>query len=125
MYCNALESIKLISDYIVNNVFRKDQVIAYVPIWDYTKEVVECAIERQVFAEDLIEIEQVIRPPYKSSYRKRFPTEQTIKNLDAKYTVAKTIFAIKRRGITVFVLLTEMFSIVVKIIKEKESKIKS
>ena len=85
VYCDDKKSIKLISDYILETVFRTDTVIAHVIIRDFAREIVEYAIYKEVYSVQIEKVEKAIKPPYKSDYPKRFPSEETIKKLEEKY----------------------------------------
>ena len=84
VYCEDKKVIKLISDYILDTVFRKEKIIAHVTIRDFSREIVEYALYKEVYLERE-DIEKAIKPPYKSDYPKRFPTETTIRKLEQKY----------------------------------------
>lgn len=85
MYCKDLEQIKVVSDYVLAHFFNCSSVSAYVPIRDYAREIVEYAIYKKVYLEKTDEIIELIMPPYKSEFPKRFPSNKTIEKMEEIY----------------------------------------
>lgn len=85
MYCKELKKIRVVSDYILNHFFGGTSVLAYIPIRDYAREIVEYAISKKVYHEKVDEIIELIMPPYKSKFPKRFPSNKSIEEMETTY----------------------------------------
>lgn len=70
-----LEELNSLSEYIVETIFRKDEIYPNVLVRDYARNIVEYATYKGFI--NLEEIE-IIRPPYKSSFPSTFPTNDEI-----------------------------------------------
>ena len=77
-----LEGLDVLSRYIINTIFDKDEVYPNVLVRDYARNVVEYASYQKVIV--LADIE-IIRPPYKSSFPSTFPTNEQIDSYKYDY----------------------------------------
>jgi len=72
---NKLEGLEDLSKYIVETIFKKDEIYPNVLVRDYARNIVEYASCKGYINIEEIEI---IRPPYKSSFPSAFPTNDEI-----------------------------------------------
>ncbi len=84
VYCDDKNTIKGIGDYVLENIFRKEEVFPHILIRDYALGIVQYALSKGVYEEDE-EISNIINVPYKSKFPVRFPSEKTIDKLAEKY----------------------------------------
>jgi hypothetical protein len=72
---DELDGLADLSQYILKNIFQKDEVYTNVLVRDYARNIIEYAIYK-----NLIQLKnpEIIRPPYKSSFPEKFPTNEDI-----------------------------------------------
>lgn len=84
VYCDDNNTIKKISDYVLETIFRKEEVFPHILIRDYALGIVQYALNRGIYEEDE-EVSNIIKAPYKSKFPVRFPSEKTVEKLAEKY----------------------------------------
>lgn len=77
-----LEGLEVLSQYIVNTIFKKDEVYPNVLVRDYARNVVEYALYKGCVD---LENNEIIRPPYKSSFPSTYPTNKEIDSYKYDY----------------------------------------
>ena len=84
VYCDEKNIIKKIGDYVLENIFRKEEVFPHILIRDYALGIVQYALSKGIYEEDE-KVGNIIKAPYKSKFPVRFPSEKTIDKLAGKY----------------------------------------
>lgn len=84
VYCIDKTTIKKISDYVLENVFKKAEVFPHILIRDYALGIVRYALKYNIYSKETM-IKALISAPYKSKFPDRFPSQNTIDKLEEKY----------------------------------------
>lgn len=71
---DKLEGLTELSQYIVETIFKKDEVYANILVRDYARNIVEYAAYKKLYADDI----KIVRPPYKSAFPSVFPNNAEI-----------------------------------------------
>ncbi len=79
---HKLEGLKDLSEYIVETIFKADEVYPNVLVRDYARNIVEYASHRKCI---IIENTDIIRPPYRSSFPSIFPSNDEIDAYEYDY----------------------------------------
>ncbi len=70
-----LNGLDILADFILQSIFKKEEVYPNVLVRDYSRNIIEYALYRQVFT---FENPDIIRPPYKSNFPNIFPSNEEI-----------------------------------------------
>ena len=84
VYNDDENTIKKIVDYVLENIFRKEEVFPHILIRDYALGIVQYALSKGIYENDE-EVNNIIKVPYNSKFPARFPSEKTINKLAEKY----------------------------------------
>lgn len=84
VYCADKTVIKKISDYVLENIFKKEEVLPHILIRDYALGIVNYALNHDVYSEES-KIKELVSVPFKSKFPSRFPSQNTIEKLEEKY----------------------------------------
>ena len=84
VYNDDENTIKKIGDYVLENIFRKEEVFPHILIRDYALGIVQYALSKGIYEKDE-EVSNIIKIPYNSKFPARFPSEKTINKLAEKY----------------------------------------
>lgn len=88
VYCTDKTIVQKISDYVLENIFRKEEVLPHILIRDYALGIVKYALWCGIY-EGVSEIPTMISVPFRSKFPKRFPSQNTIDKLEEKYKTNK------------------------------------
>lgn len=88
VYCTDKMIIQKMSDYVLENIFRKEEVLPHILIRDYALGIVKYALWCGIY-ERKEEVLTMISAPFRSKFPKRFPSQNTIDKLEEKYETNK------------------------------------
>lgn len=84
VYCDNKNAIKKVSDYVLESIFRKEEVFPHILIRDYALGIVQYALSKGIYENDE-EVINIVKVPFKSKFPVKFPSEKTIDMLAEKY----------------------------------------
>ena len=79
---DELDGFEDLSQYILKTIFEKDEVYPNVLVRDYARNIIEYAINKELFQ---LENPEIIHPPYKSRFPTTFPTNEDIDSYKYDY----------------------------------------